>query len=85
MCIIDSQGVAESVGRSKSAIFGRDENSYELRSPEFPRTPSATRPEYFTVSYENEKYSFRFASGILHSFVGVFTLDKSKLIHFLSV
>jgi transcription initiation factor TFIIIB Brf1 subunit/transcription initiation factor TFIIB len=45
--------VAESVGRSKSA------NSYELRSPEFPRTPSATRPEYFTifgrdeVSYEN--------------------------------
>ena len=34
-------------------------NSYELRSPEFPRTPSAARPEYFTifrkdeVSYEN--------------------------------
>jgi hypothetical protein len=25
-------------------------NSYELRSPEFPRTPSAARPEYFTVS-----------------------------------
>jgi hypothetical protein len=23
-------------------------NSYELRSPEFPRTPSAARPEYFT-------------------------------------
>ena len=34
-------------------IFGRDEavvNSDELRSPEFPRTPSATRPEYFTNS-----------------------------------
>jgi hypothetical protein len=25
-------------------------NSYELRSPEFPRTPSAARPEYFTTS-----------------------------------
>jgi hypothetical protein len=24
-------------------------NSDELRSPEFPRTPSATRPEYFTI------------------------------------
>jgi hypothetical protein len=24
-------------------------NSYELRSPEFPRTPSAARPEYFTI------------------------------------
>jgi hypothetical protein len=58
------QGVAESIGRSKSAIFGRDEVSYEN-----PRTPSAARPEYFTdssgcsqsaifrrdeVSYENE-------------------------------
>jgi hypothetical protein len=37
------QGVAESDGHSKSA------NSYELRSPEFPRTPSAARPEYFTI------------------------------------
>jgi hypothetical protein len=25
-------------------------NSSELRSPEFPRIPSATRPEYFTIS-----------------------------------
>ena len=41
------QGFTESAGRSKSAIFGTDENSDELRSPEFPR------PEYFTVSYEN--------------------------------
>jgi hypothetical protein len=24
-------------------------NSYELRSPEFPRIPSASRPEYFTI------------------------------------
>ena len=101
---VETQGVAESSGRSKSAIFGRDEvsyenqgNSYELRSPEFPRTPSAARPEYFTVaessgrsksaifgrdevSYENQNklrrtsfsgvssYSFRYASGVLHSF-----------------
>jgi mannosyltransferase OCH1-like enzyme len=56
------QGVAESVaqaGRSKSATFAKgtfgrkDENSDELRSPEFPRIPSASRPEYFTVSHEN--------------------------------
>ena len=53
---IANQGVAESQGRSKSA------NSYELRSPEFPRTPSAARPEYFTifgrdeVSYENTSF-----------------------------
>ena len=40
------QGVAESGGRSKSAIFGRDAVSYEN-----PRTPSATRPEYFTVNW----------------------------------
>jgi hypothetical protein len=49
------QGLAESEGRSKSAIFGRDAVSYEN-----PRTPSATRPDYFTifgrdeVSYEND-------------------------------
>jgi hypothetical protein len=45
----EPQGVAESVGRSKSA------NSDELRSLEFPRIPSASRPEYFRdeVSYEN--------------------------------
>jgi hypothetical protein len=71
------QGVAESIGRSKSAIFGRDENSDELRSLEFtttsppqifefattsppqifefPRTPMASPPEYFTVSYENPR------------------------------
>jgi hypothetical protein len=47
------QGVAESGGRSKSAIFGRDEVSYEN-----PRTPSAARPEYFTVSYENATIRF---------------------------
>jgi hypothetical protein len=41
------QGVAESEGRSKSAIFGRDAVSYEN-----PRTPSAARPEYFTRSPE---------------------------------
>jgi ADP-ribose pyrophosphatase YjhB (NUDIX family) len=35
------QGVAESVGRSKSA------NSYELRSSEFPRTPTASPPQIF--------------------------------------
>jgi hypothetical protein len=39
------QGVAESEGRSKSAIFGRDAVSYEN-----PRTPSSARPEYFTNS-----------------------------------
>jgi hypothetical protein len=38
------QGVAESVGRSKSAIFGRDEVSYEN-----PRTPSVARPEHLTI------------------------------------
>jgi hypothetical protein len=33
-----------------SKIYGGEAvNSYELRSPEFPRTPSAARPEYFTV------------------------------------
>ena len=40
---LEFQGVAESGGRSKSAIFGRDEVSYEN-----PRIPSASRPEYFT-------------------------------------
>ena len=43
------QGVAESIGRSKSAIFGRDEVSYEN-----PRTPSAARPEYFTIFRRDE-------------------------------
>ena len=38
------QGVAESEERSKSAIFRRDEVSYEN-----PRIPSASRPEYFTI------------------------------------
>jgi hypothetical protein len=53
------QGVAESIGRSKSAIFGRDEVSYEN-----PLTPSAERPAYFTifgrdkVSYENDNPVF---------------------------
>ena len=113
----DNQGFAESVGRSKSAIFGRDEVSYEneqfttasppqifeftesagrsqsansdgfafgvswysceLRSPEFPRTPSAARPEYFTISrrdkvpYENPRihanYVLRNTSQVHHT------------------
>jgi hypothetical protein len=42
------------VGRSKSAnskIYGGEavENSDELRSQEFPRIPSASRPEYLTI------------------------------------
>jgi hypothetical protein len=44
----ETQGVAEYClreGRSKSAIFGRDEVSYENSSSEFP---TASRPEYFT-------------------------------------
>ena len=66
---VRSQGVAESVGRSKPA------NSYELRSPspkgdKFPRTPSAARPEYFTifgrneVSYENPSVSSGGGGGV---------------------
>jgi thymidylate synthase len=43
-----SQRFTESEGRSQSA------NSDELRSPEFPRTPSAARPEYFTISRRDE-------------------------------
>ena len=44
-------------------------NSYELRSPEFPRTPSATQAEYFTVSSYSFRFGFRYASGILHRFL----------------
>jgi hypothetical protein len=40
---LENQGFVKSSECSKSA------NSYELRSPEFPRTPSAARPEYFTA------------------------------------
>jgi hypothetical protein len=50
--VLDDQGVAESVAqavRSKSAIFRRDEVSYEN-----PRTPSAARPEYFTIFGRDE-------------------------------
>jgi hypothetical protein len=37
--------------RNSSPVLGRNlPNSSELRSPEFPRIPSATRPEYFTLS-----------------------------------
>jgi hypothetical protein len=39
--VVDFQGVAESSGRSKSAIFGRDENSDELRSLEFRKFAEA--------------------------------------------
>ena len=36
-------------------------NSHELRSPEFPRTPSAARPEYFTVpmDIDSEDYNIQ--------------------------
>ena len=37
--------------------FSPKVNSYELRSPEFPRTPSAARPEYFTPSAEETKFA----------------------------
>jgi hypothetical protein len=37
--------------------FSPKVNSYELRSPEFPRTPSAARPEYFTPSAEETKFT----------------------------
>jgi hypothetical protein len=33
---------------------GAEENSFELRSPEFPRTPSASRPEFFSTSELDE-------------------------------
>ena len=46
---LEFQGVAESTGRSKSAIFGRDEVSYEN-----PHSPTASPPEYFTVSREKD-------------------------------
>jgi DNA-directed RNA polymerase beta subunit len=86
--IFENQGVAESGGRSKSAIFGRDAvsyennkfpraptasasatqaeyftNSYELRSPEFPRIPSTSSPEYFTVSESAKTNNVIFRSG----------------------
>jgi hypothetical protein len=35
--------------------FAIHTNSFELRSPEFPRTPSASRPEYFTVLRKNNR------------------------------
>jgi predicted NAD-dependent protein-ADP-ribosyltransferase YbiA (DUF1768 family) len=72
------QGFTESVGRSQSAIFGRDANSYELRSPEFPRTPSATRPEYFPIYGGEAKVNW-----VVRSQIGVFEIESNKLIrHF---
>ena len=38
--------------RSGAGFYGL--NSHELRSPEFPRTPSAARPEYFTDSSQDK-------------------------------
>jgi hypothetical protein len=43
--------VVSSVSRPLNmGLTGNTINSSELRSPEFPRIPSATRPEYFTNS-----------------------------------
>jgi hypothetical protein len=45
--------IAEQLNKRINKQTGYDciQNSFELRSPEFPRIPSATRPEYFTVHY----------------------------------
>ena len=48
-----SQGVAESSGRSKSSIFGRDKNSDGFASGVSSYSCELCSPEYFTVSYEN--------------------------------
>ena len=49
---LEFQGVAESVGRSKSAIFGRDKVSYE--NPRIPSaSASATQAEYFATCQEH--------------------------------
>ena len=39
---------AEKSLTADEVLYENTPNSYELRSPEFPRTPSAARPEYFT-------------------------------------
>jgi hypothetical protein len=45
--IVGCRGIFYSQIRIPSQFITR--NSYELRSPEFPRIPSASRPEYFTL------------------------------------
>ena len=45
------EGIRGNSREGTSSEFSQvSSNSYELRSPEFPRTPSAARPEYLTTS-----------------------------------